>query len=180
MQPDQSLLAGSPQDDLDRAAVGENQQQFITFTLGAEEYGIDIMVVREIKGWSETTMIPNAPPHVRGVINLRGVIVPIFDLRARFGLGLTVPTSMHVVIIVAAGTRTVGLLVDTVSDIISIEPKAIRPVPDMCVPGEEQYFEGLVAIDTRMVSLVSLSGLFGMAAQPGRRNFKTETAPRAA
>ena len=88
MQPDQSFLAGFAQDDLDRAAGSENQQQFITFTLGAEEYGIDIMVVREIKGWAETTMIPNAPPHVRGVINLRGVIVPIFDLRARFGLEL--------------------------------------------------------------------------------------------
>ena len=84
------------------------------------------MVVREIKGWTDTTMIPNAPSHVRGVINLRGVIVPIFDLRARFGMGLTTPTKMHVVIIVAAGTRTIGLLVDTVSDIISVDPKAIR------------------------------------------------------
>ena len=68
------------------AAVGENAKQFITFTLGEAEYGIDIMVVREIKGWTETTMIPNAPPHVRGVINLRGIIVPIFDLRTRFGI----------------------------------------------------------------------------------------------
>jgi purine-binding chemotaxis protein CheW len=180
MQPDQSLLAGLAQTELDHQAVGENQQQFITFTLGAEEYGIDIMVVREIKGWSDTTMIPNAPPHVRGVINLRGVIVPIFDLRARFGLGLTTPTSMHVVIIVAAGTRTVGLLVDTVSDIISIDPKAIRAVPDMCLPNEEQFFEGLVAIEARMVKLVSLSGLFGQPVQPPKRNFKSEAAAKAA
>jgi purine-binding chemotaxis protein CheW len=180
MQPDPSTLAGFAQDDLDRTAVGENQQQFITFTLGAEEYGIDIMVVREIKGWSDTTMIPNAPPHVRGVINLRGVIVPIFDLRARFGQGLTATTRMHVVIIVAAGTRTVGLLVDTVSDIISINPKAIRPVPDMCLPTEDQYFEGLVAIEARMVTLVSLAGLFGDSAQAIRRSFKSEPAPKAA
>jgi len=180
MQPDQSMLAGFAQDDLDRTAVSENQQQFITFTLGAEEYGIDIMVVREIKGWSDTTMIPNAPAHVRGVINLRGVIVPIFDLRARFGLGLTATTRMHVVIIVAAGTRTVGLLVDTVSDIISINPKAIRPVPDMCLPTEDQYFEGLVAIDARMVTLVSLAGLFGGSAQVTKRSFKSEPAPKAA
>ena len=75
------------QDSLDRAAAGENTEQFITFTLGEEEYGIDIMVVREIKGWTDTTMIPNAPAHVRGVINLRGVIVPIFDLRARLASG---------------------------------------------------------------------------------------------
>jgi purine-binding chemotaxis protein CheW len=152
------------------AVASENAQQFITFTLGQEEYGIDIMVVREIKGWTETTMIPNAPPHVRGVINLRGVIVPIFDLRARFALGTTVPSSMHVVIIVAAGTRTVGLLVDTVSDIISVDPKEIRDVPDMGVPIEDQYLEGLVAIDQRMVTLVSLAGLFGMPAASSRRS----------
>jgi len=105
-------------------------------------------------------MIPNAPAHVRGVVNLRGVIVPIFDLRARFGMGLTVPTKMHVVIIVAAGTRTVGLLVDAVSDIIAIDPKSIRPVPDMGLPTEDQFLDGLVAMDGRMVTLVSLAGLF--------------------
>ncbi|NVN84908.1 MAG: chemotaxis protein CheW [Rhodopseudomonas sp.] len=176
MQPDQTSIAGFAQDDLDPPAGGENRQQFITFTLGAEEYGIDIMVVREIKGWTDTTMIPNAPVHVRGVINLRGVIVPIFDLRARFGVGLTVPTSMHVVIIVAAGTRTVGLLVDTVSDIISIDPKAIRPVPEMGLPTEDQFLEGLVAIENRMVTLVSLAGLFGKSADATKRHFKGDLA----
>ena len=180
MQPDSLSVATLGQDSLDRAAIGENTQQFITFTLGAEEYGIDIMVVREIKGWTDTTMIPNAPAHVRGVINLRGVIVPIFDLRARFGVGLTVPTSMHVVIIVAAGTRTVGLLVDTVSDIISVNPKAIRPVPEMGLPTEDQFLDGLVAIENRMVTLVSLAGLFGMSAEPTKRNFAGDAATKAA
>jgi purine-binding chemotaxis protein CheW len=177
MQPDhQSIAANQGHDNLDRPAAGENTQQFITFTLGAEEYGIDIMVVREIKGWTDTTMIPNAPAHVRGVINLRGVIVPIFDLRARFGVGLTLPTSMHVVIIVAAGTRTVGLLVDTVSDIISIDPKAIRPIPEMGLPTEDQFLEGLVAIENRMVTLVSLAGLFGKPAVSAKRNFTSDLA----
>ena len=162
MQPDNQTKAGTlGQDSLDRAAVAENAQQFITFTLGAEEYGIDIMVVREIKGWTDTTLIPNAPTHVRGVINLRGVIVPIFDLRARFGMGLTDPSKMHVVIIVATGTRTIGLLVDTVSDIISVDPKAIRPVPEMGLPTDDQFLDGLVAMADRMVTLVSLAGLFG-------------------
>jgi purine-binding chemotaxis protein CheW len=162
MQPDsQSIAIGLGLDKLDRPATIENTKQFVTFTLGAAEYGIDIMVVREIKGWTDTTMIPNAPAYVRGVVNLRGVIVPIFDLRARFDMGLTVPTKMHVVIIVAAGTRTVGLLVDTVSDIISIDPKAIRPVPEMGLPTEDQFLDGLVAMDERMVTLVSLAGLFG-------------------
>jgi purine-binding chemotaxis protein CheW len=166
MQPDNKPAAHFGQE---AAAASEHVQQFITFTLGAEEYGIDIMVVREIKGWTETTMIPNAPAHVRGVINLRGIIVPIFDLRARFGTGVTVPTNMHVVIIVAAGTRTVGLLVDTVSDIISVDPKEIRDVPDMGMPTEDQFLEGLVAIEDRMVTLVSLSGLFGVPADSLKR-----------
>jgi purine-binding chemotaxis protein CheW len=159
--PMHATVSALGQDNLDRTAGGEDTQQFITFTLGAEEYGIDIMVVREIKGWTDTTMIPNAPPHVRGVINLRGVIVPIFDLRARFGMGMTTPTKMHVVIIVAAGTRTIGLLVDTVSDIISVDPKAIRAVPEMGLPTDDQFLDGLVALEDRMVTLVSLSGLFG-------------------
>jgi purine-binding chemotaxis protein CheW len=162
MQPPNQPIANTlGQGNLDRATNGENTHQFITFTLGPEEYGIDIMVVREIKGWTDTTMIPNAPSHVRGVINLRGVIVPIFDLRARFGMGLTTPTKMHVVIIVAAGTRTIGLLVDTVSDIISVDPKAIRPVPEMGLPTDDQFLDGLVALEDRMVTLVSLAGLFG-------------------
>jgi purine-binding chemotaxis protein CheW len=174
MQPDSHAISVGGQDTLDRPAAGENAQQFITFTLGTEEYGIDIMVVREIKGWTETTMIPNAPAHVRGVINLRGVIVPIFDLRARFGAGLTLPTSMHVVIIVAAASRTVGLLVDTVSDIISVDPKAIRPIPEMGLPTEDQFLEGLVALEDRMVTLVSLAGLFGKSADLGKRNLTSE------
>lgn len=179
MQPDKQTISAGGQDTLDRPAAGENTQQFITFTLGTEEYGIDIMVVREIKGWTDTTMIPNAPAHVRGVINLRGVIVPIFDLRARFGAGLTVPTSMHVVIIVAAASRTVGLLVDTVSDIISVDPKAIRPIPEMGLPTEDQFLEGLVAMEDRMVTLVSLAGLFGKSADLGKRTLTSEL-PKAA
>ena len=174
MQPDNQAMNSAGHGTLDRPAAGENSQQFITFTLGAEEYGIDIMVVREIKGWTDTTMIPNAPPYVRGVINLRGVIVPIFDLRARFGAGLTVPTSMHVVIIVAAASRTVGLLVDTVSDIISVDPTSIRPIPEMGLPTEDQFLDGLVAMEDRMVTLVSLGGLFGKPAQLTKRSVASE------
>ena len=141
------------------AAAGTTHQQFITFTLGSEEYGVDIMKVREIKGWTPTTTLPQSPPHVRGVINLRGVIVPILDLRARFGMGTTKPTGMHVVIIVNTGTRTSGLLVDAVSDIISIEPDAVRAVPEMETPIGDQYLSGLVALGERMVTLVSLDRL---------------------
>jgi purine-binding chemotaxis protein CheW len=142
------------------AAAGANQQ-YITFTLGQQDYGVDIMVVREIKGWTETTSIPNAPHFIRGVINLRGIIVPIMDLRARFGMELTKPTQMHVVIIINTGERTTGLLVDAVSDIISVANDAVRPVPDMGASPQEGLLTGLVALDDRMVSLVSLEALIG-------------------
>ncbi|TPG36397.1 hypothetical protein EAH89_30225 [Roseomonas nepalensis] len=88
------------------AAAAGQHGQYITCALGEAEYGVDIMAVREIKGWAETTAIPHAPAWIRGVINLRGVIVPILDLRARFGLAPTVPTPMHVVVIIQAGART--------------------------------------------------------------------------
>jgi purine-binding chemotaxis protein CheW len=136
-------------------------QQFITFTLDVGEYGVDIMAVREIKGWSQTTAIPNAPRFINGVINLRGIIVPIMDLRARFGMESTQPTRMSVVIIINTGSRTTGLLVDAVSDIISVTPDAVRPIPDMGAGTRENLLAGLVALNDRMVSLVSLDFLMG-------------------
>jgi purine-binding chemotaxis protein CheW len=146
----------------ENVTADENSHQFMTFALGEEEYGIDIMAVREIKGWTDTTTIPNAPAHVRGVINLRGIVVPIFDLRVRFGMGRTEATKMHVVIIVSIETRTVGLLVDAVSDIIAVRHDEIRPVPEMGLPRDDSFLEGLVApSDDRMVTLVSLKNLFG-------------------
>ncbi|PPQ29298.1 chemotaxis protein CheW [Rhodopila globiformis] len=151
-------------------SVVETARQFITFTLGAEEYGVDIMMVREIKGWTETTALPKAPPYVRGVINLRGIIVPILDLRARFGIGVTEPTPMHVVIIVNTDIRTSGLLVDAVSDIVSVEPGAVRPVPELGLPIGDQYLEGLVALDDRMVTLVSLDRLLAIDGVTGQTN----------
>lgn len=162
VEPNQAAVAAV-------AAMAESARQFITFTLDAQEYGVDIMLIREIKGWTETTALPQAPAHVRGVINLRGVIVPIIDLRTRFGMGTTQPSRMHVVIIVTTGARTTGLLVDAVSDIISVEPGSVRPVPPMGTPIEDSFLEGLVPIGERMVTLVSLDGLLGlqgMGAEP--------------
>lgn len=94
--------------------------QFITFTIGEEEYGVDIMDVREIKGWTQATRLPNSPNYVRGVVNLRGIMVPVLDLRARFGMGRTEVTKTHVVVIVTVEKRVLGLLVDAVSDILSM------------------------------------------------------------
>lgn len=144
-------------------AGADGTSQFITFTIGAEEYGVDIMAVKEIKGWTATTSIPKSPDYVRGVINLRGVIVPIFDLRTRFGMGATEPTKSHVVIIVNIAARVVGLLVDAVSDILTIAQSDIRPVPEMDRRQDEAFLDGLVAIDERMVTLISLAKLFDSA-----------------
>ena len=96
--------------------------QVISFAIGDDQYGVDIMAVREIKGWSEITHLPKQPEYVRGVLNLRGVIVPIIDLRCRFGQGLTEATALHIVIIVQIASRQVGLLADRVLDIVGIRP----------------------------------------------------------
>ncbi|WP_417671630.1 chemotaxis protein CheW [Roseibium sp.] len=134
--------------------------QFISFRLGRDEYAIDIMAVREIKGWTDTTPLPNQPPHVLGVLNLRGAIVPILDLRSRFGHGMTETTAMHVVIIVNVKEKTFGVLVDAVSDILTVEPEEIRPVPDSEKTGGEDYLSGIINADEGMVVVLALDELF--------------------
>ena len=134
--------------------------QFITFTVGDQEYGVDIMSVREIKGWVDTTLLPNTPEYMRGVLNLRGVIVPIFDLRCRFGLGETKASTLHVIVIIAVKERMVGILVDTVSDILTVPTTDIRDVPKMENLVEEEYLSGLVTIEERMVALLNQERLF--------------------
>jgi purine-binding chemotaxis protein CheW len=109
--------------------VVPKRSDFISFAIGDEQYGVDIMAVREIKGWSTVTHLPNQPDYVRGLLNLRGVMVPIIDLRCRFGQGNTETTALHVVIIVQIDGRQVGLLADRVLDIVSFEPSQVQPVP---------------------------------------------------
>ena len=136
-------------------------QQFLTFTVGGEEYGVDIMTVREIKGWTETTRLPNSQEFMRGVMNLRGLIIPIFDLRSRFHMGVTEATAKHVVIILAIGERNIGILVDTVSDILDASVEQIKPAP---TSGDTQvdadYISGLISIEERMVVLLDVEHLF--------------------
>lgn len=140
--------------------------QFICFTVGRSAYAVDIMAVREIRRWTETTQLPSVPDHVRGVINLRGIIVPIYDLRARFGYGATEPTRSHVIIIVAIGSRLVGLLVDAVLDILTIAPSQILPVPDLERGPESAFLSGVITINERMIALLGLDLLFDFDALP--------------
>ena len=134
-------------------------RQFISFKIGDEEYGVDIMDIREIKGWTATTELPDAPPYLRGVINLRGAIIPVFDLRARFSGQLTEATPRHVTMVVTVGSRVMGLLVDAVADIITIPAQDIQPVPDIQSQDHERFLSGLVTVDGRMVALLDLDSM---------------------
>ena len=133
--------------------------QFISFAIGGDHYGVDIMSVREIRGWAEITHLPKQPEYVRGVLNLRGAIVPIIDLRCRFGQGLTETTPLHIVIIVQIGGRQVGLIGDRVLDIVSVEAGQIQPVPRTAQGASADFLAGLVTIEQTMIALISLGEL---------------------
>jgi len=141
------------------------QTQFISFAIGGEQYGVDIMAVREIKGWSEITHLPKQPNYMRGVLNLRGAMVPIIDLRCRFGQGLTEATPLHVVIVVQIGPRMVGLLADRVLDIISVEASQAQPVPRVSAASRMEFLSGLVTIDGAMIALIDISNLLSEIAK---------------
>jgi len=133
--------------------------QFISFAIGDDQYGVDIMAVREIKGWSDITHLPKQPEYVRGVLNLRGAIVPIVDLRCRFGQGLTETTPLHIVIIVQIGGRQIGLIGDRVLDIVSIDASQIQPVPRTAQATTTDFLSGLVTHDNTMIALIDLRNL---------------------
>lgn len=136
------------------------EKQYITFTINREEYGTPILTVQEIRGWMKTTPLPNTPAFVRGVTNLRGNIVPVFDLRSRFSGEITDVTERHVVIMVEIEGRTIGLLVDAISDILTVDEKQIQPAPTGNLIVDTQYLDGLVASGDRMVALVNILKLF--------------------
>ena len=144
--------------------AGAIPTQLISFAIGDDQYGVDIMAVREIKGWSEITHLPSQPDYVRGVLNLRGVIVPIVDLRCRFGQGLTQATPLHIVIIVQIAAKPIGLLADRVLDIVSLEESQVQPVPRIAHAQRANFLSGLVTIDGAMIALIDLQNLLSMTA----------------
>ena len=131
-------------------------KELISFRIGAQEFCVDIMEVREIRGWTPATALPQAPPFVRGVINLRGAVLPIVDLGARLGLGAADPTARHVIIVAQVQNQIVGLLVDAVSDILTVTDDMIQPTPDVASEMVRTFVRGLLAIEGRMVSFISL------------------------
>jgi purine-binding chemotaxis protein CheW len=137
--------------------------QYLTFVCAGEEYGVDILRVQEIKGWDGVTRVPYAPPYLLGVMNLRGVIVPVIDLRLRFGLAKRAADASTVVVVVRVrserGERTAGIVVDAVSEVYSIAPDAVKPTPDVGVTAAGACVRGLATVEDKMVMLLDIDDL---------------------
>jgi purine-binding chemotaxis protein CheW len=146
----------------DGANAKTASSQFVSFAIGDDQYGVDIMAVREIKGWTAITHLPKQPDYVRGVLNLRGVIVPIVDLRCRFSQGMTEATALHIVIIVQIGSKLVGLLADRVLDIVSLDATQIQPVPRVVQSARLDFLSGIVTVDDDMIALIDLPNLLSV------------------
>ena len=137
--------------------------EFLSFTLGQEEYGIDIQKVQEIRGYENVTRFANAPEFIKGVINLRGIIVPIADMRIKFNLGAPSYDASTVVIILNVAGRVIGMVVDSVSDVVTLTPDQVKPAPDMHATLNTAYLLGLGTIGERMLILVEIDKLLSGA-----------------
>lgn len=146
-----------------QAEVQASQDQYLTFILDNEEYGVNILTVRSIQGWEQMTPIPNVPSYVKGVINLRGEVVPIIDLRACFGIAAEAYTERTVVIIVKAvqeeKERTVGIIVDAVSEVYDVDSGQLQPPPEMGGTISNDFVQGLTMIEDKMVIVLELDNL---------------------
>ena len=140
----------------DLAHAQAERRELISFRIGEQEFCVDIMSVREIRGWTVATPLPRTPDFVRGVINLRGAVLPIIDLSARLGLGATEPEARHVIIVCRIANQMVGLLVDAVSDILTVTDELVQPTPDVGCEQVRHFVKGIMAVDGRMISLISL------------------------
>jgi len=140
-------------------AASGAESEFLTFRLGKEEYGIDILKVQEIRRWEQPTTIANAPDFIKGVINLRGTIVPVVDMRIKFGLGEAAYDMFTVVIILNVAGRVVGMVVDAVSDVMTLAAGQIRAAPDFTDTFDTQYITGLGTLESRMLILVDIEKL---------------------
>lgn len=142
---------------LDATSVADHE--YLTFTLGAEEYGVDILKVQEIRGIDQVTRLPDAPEFIKGVVNLRGLIVPVVDMRLKFRLSQAVYDDTTVMIVLVVAGRTIGIVVDGVSDVLRLQPAQVRPVPDLGSAIDRQFLTGLGMVDERMLILLDIERL---------------------
>ncbi|MEO1015758.1 MAG: chemotaxis protein CheW [Pseudomonadota bacterium] len=131
-------------------------QELVSFRVAGQKYCVDIMSVREIRGWTQATPIPHAPPFVRGVINLRGAVLPIVDLAARLGQDPTEPTARHAIIVVQMKDQLVGVLVESVSDILSIDGQNVQPTPEVASDVDGGFVRGVIALEDEMIRYIDL------------------------
>ena len=141
------------------APATSSRLEVVTFTLGQEEYGIDIQKVQELRGYDAVTRIANAPEYIKGVVNLRGIIVPIIDMRIKFRLGTPSYDQFTVVIVLNIAGRVVGMVVDSVSDVITLSSEQIKPAPEMGATMDTDYLIGLGTLEERMLILVDIDRL---------------------
>jgi purine-binding chemotaxis protein CheW len=144
---------------MENSQQNQGSNEVLAFRLGSEEYGIDILKVQEIRGYNTVTKIANAPDFLKGVVNLRGLIVPIVDMRIKFNLGTPTYDQFTVVVILNIGHRVIGMVVDSVSDVITLAPEQVKPAPEMSATLNTDYLRGLGIIDERMVILVDIDQL---------------------
>ncbi|WP_425074427.1 chemotaxis protein CheW [Sagittula sp. S175] len=137
----------------------DTQFEFITFSAGGQNYCLEITQIREIRRWTPVTALPHTPADVLGVMNLRGAVIPIFDLSARFGLGKTPANERNVVIVAAVDGTTIGLLVESVSEILSVEKSAIQETPDIKSEATRHSILGMISVDDTMVRVVNLEAV---------------------
>ena len=140
-------------------AKGAGSRELIAFLVGSQEFCVDVMGVREIRVWTEATPVAHAPAFMYGVINLRGAVLPIIDLAVRLGMSPTMPTSRHAILVVEIGSQMVGLLVEGVSEILTIKQDAIQAAPDVASHMARRFLQGILPIDGRMISLLALNSI---------------------
>ncbi|HBH04925.1 MAG TPA: chemotaxis protein CheW [Candidatus Rokubacteria bacterium] len=138
------------------SSVASAGGQYLTFALGEEEYGVEILKVQEIKGYPVITPIPNTPPHVKGVMNLRGTIIPVVDLRMRLGMAEAQSTRCTVIVVVKVGSKTVGLVMDSVSDVLDIPKADIQATPDFGAAVDTGFISGMAKAGDRVIVLLDI------------------------
>jgi purine-binding chemotaxis protein CheW len=159
-------MAQSESQETANSVAGE-QCQLLTFTLGGEQYGVDIRHVQEIKCWSAITPIPNAPPRIKGVMNLRGTIIPIVDLRVQFGMPETECSPFTVIIVVKVGPKVQGLVVDAVSDVLSLASADVHPSPDLGANVDARFIVGMVQREEKLVTVLDIATVLSIEGPHG-------------
>lgn len=144
---------------LEKSSQNTSEVELLSFRLADEEYSVDIMSVREIRGWTRATPLPHAPMHVRGVINLRGTVLPVVDLSVRLGMEPVVGDARNVIIVVQVGSQTAGLLVNAVSDILALPRTELQPPPELAADAAHSFIEALTIVDGRMIRVLDLTAV---------------------